>query len=221
MTKNKDLIYPNKFKTSVYLKNIIKSKNIIVGNYTYYDSPNSNPLDFEKNNVLFNYEIFGDKLIIGNFVSIAEGVTFLMGASNHRLNTVTTYPFNIMNESWKETSTPHIDELPHKGDIVIGNDVWLGHNVVILPGVKIGDGSIIGAYSVVGKDIPPYSIAIGNPVRVIKKRFDDDELIELLLKYKWWDKEEDEIKRILPILTDSNLDNVKEFIKIELNNKND
>ena len=68
---NKDLIYPNEFKTSVYLTNIIKVKNIIIGDYTYYDCPNGNPLDFEKDNILFKYEIFGDKLIISNFVSIS------------------------------------------------------------------------------------------------------------------------------------------------------
>lgn len=68
---NKDLVYPNEFKTSFYLKNIIKAKNIIIGDCTYYDYPNGNPLDFEKDNILFNYEIFGDKLIISNFVNIS------------------------------------------------------------------------------------------------------------------------------------------------------
>lgn len=180
---NKDLVFPNEFKTSVYLKNVIKAKNIHVGNYTYYDCPSGDPLEFETKNVLFNYEIFGDQLIIGNFVSIAEGATFIMGVANHRLNSISTYPFNIMNEKWPKNSTPHIKELPHKGDIVIGNDVWIGHKATIMPGVKIGDGAIIGAYSVVAKDIPPYAIAVGNPVRVVKYRF-EDEMIDLLLKYK-------------------------------------
>lgn len=217
--KNKDMVFPNELKTSIYLKNIIKAKNIIVGDYSYYDSPSGNPLDFEKNNVLFNYEIFGDKLIIGNFVSIAEGVTFIMGAANHRLNSVSTYPFNIMNKVWEKNSTPHINELPHKGDTVIGNDVWIGHNATILPGVKIGDGAIIGAYSVVAKDIPPYAVAVGNPVKIVKYRV-DEELISLLLKYKWWNKEEEEINKILPILTSSDLNYVKSFLKEEINKNN-
>lgn len=214
--KNKDLIFPNAFKTSVYLKNIIQAQNILVGNYTYYDCPSGNPLDFEKNNVLFNYEIFGDRLIIGNFTSIAEGVTFIMGAANHRLNSVTTYPFNVFNEEWAKISTPHIDELPHKGDIVIGNDVWIGRNAVILPGVKIGDGAIIGAYSVVAKNVPPYAIFVGNPARFVKYRFEDQELIDLLLQYQWWNLEEEEITKILPILTNKNLDEVKKFLKDQL-----
>lgn len=212
---NKDLIYPNKFKTSVYLKNIIKAKNVIVGDYSYYDAPNSNPLDFEKNNILFNYEIFGDKLIIGNFVSIAEGVTFIMGAANHRLNTISTYPFNIMNEKW-ENYSPHIDQLPKKGDIVIGNDVWIGHNAVILPGAKIGNGAIIGAYCVVSKDIPSYAVAVGNPCRIVKYRF-DEEMIELLNKFQWWNKSEEEITKIMPILTNPNIDEVKKYLKAKLN----
>lgn len=138
-----------------------------------------------------------------------------MGAANHRLNSISTYPFNIMNEKWAKNSTPHIKELPHKSDIVVGNDVWIGHKATIMPGVKIGDGAIIGAYSVVTKDIPPYAIAVGNPVRVVKYRF-DDEMIDLLLKYKWRFKEEDEIEIILPILISSDLNVVKNFLKKEL-----
>ena len=140
-----------------------------------------------------------------------------MGAANHRMSSITTYPFNIMNEEWRKSSTTHIDELPHKGDTVIGNDVWIAHNAVILPGVHIGDGAIIGAYSVVAKDIPPYAIAVGNPARIVKFRF-DDEMVDLLLKFKWWDKEEDEIKVLLPILTSSDLNKVKTFLKENLNN---
>lgn len=69
-----------------------------------------------------------------------------------------------------------------------------------MPGVKIGDSAIIGAYAVVAKYIPPYAVAVGNPARVVKYRF-DDEMIVLLLQYKWWDKDEEKLKRILPILT--------------------
>jgi len=102
-------------------------------------------------------------------------------------------------------------DMPFKGDTVIGNDVWIGQNATILPGVHIGDGAIIGANSVVGSDAEAYTIVAGNPARVIRKRF-DDELISLMLEWKWWDYSIEEINQFIPILTSSNLDMVKEKI---------
>jgi len=79
---------------------------------------------------------------------------------------------------------------------------------VILPGVQIGDGAIIGANSVVGCDVAPYTIAVGNPARALRKRF-DDELVDLMLRFRWWDKSIEEINALIPILTSSDLDTVK------------
>ena len=112
-------------------------------------------------------------------------------------------------------SPPAKADMPLKGDTVIGNDVWIGQNAVILPGVHIGDGAIIGANSVVGSDVAPYTKVVGNPARAIQKRF-DDELIELLLRFKWWDRSIDKINRLIPILTCSDLDKVKDEIKKQL-----
>ncbi|MBQ7561001.1 MAG: hypothetical protein IJS99_04070 [Synergistaceae bacterium] len=95
---------------------------------------------------------------------------------------------------------------------IIGNDVWIGQNAVILPGVNISDGAIIGANSVVGCNVKPYRIIIGNPAREIRKRF-DDELINLLLKFKWWDKSIQEIDSLIPVLTCPDLERVKNYIK--------
>ena len=106
--------------------------------------------------------------------------------------------------------------MPIKGDTIIGNDVWIGQNAVILAGVKLGDGVIIGAESVVGSNIEPYSIAVGNPAKVIKKRF-DDELIELLLKLKWWDLPIEKINELIPLLHNDNLKYAKEKLKELLN----
>jgi acetyltransferase-like isoleucine patch superfamily enzyme len=80
-----------------------------------------------------------------------------------------------------------------KGDINIGNDVWVGAKSTIMSGVKIGDGSIIGAGTTVTKDVPPYSIVVGNPGKIVKYRFDENQ-IEKLLKISWWDWTEDRIK---------------------------
>lgn len=204
---NPNEVFPNEFKTSCFIKNVITAPNIIVGDYTYYDD-SVDPTGFEKNNVLFNYPEFGDQLIIGKFCSIASGTKFIMGPANHRISSVTTYPFQVFGGLWGERTPPHLSQLPHKGDTVIGNDVWIGRESVIMPGVKIGDGSIVAAYSVVVKDIPPYSVVGGNPARFIKRRF-DDELIELLLKLKWWDFEGEALVKILPLLCDPDLKRVK------------
>lgn len=80
-----------------------------------------------------------------------------------------------------------------KGKIKIGHNVWLGDNIIILPGVSIGNGAIVGAGSIVTKDIPAYSMAVGNPAKVIKNRF-DVEMIEFLEVAKWWDWSDEKIK---------------------------
>ena len=133
-----------------------------------------------------------------------------MSGANHQMNAVTTFPFYIM-EGWDQ-SVPPLEEMPLKGDTVVGNDVWIGQNVTILPGVHIGDGAIIGMNSVVASNVEPYTIVAGNPARVIRKRF-DNELIALLLQLKWWDKDIEEINSLIPILTNSNLEYVKGEIK--------
>ena len=204
-------IFPKEYKTSCFIKNVITAPNIIVGDYTYYDDALA-PTEFEKNNVLFNYPEFGDKLIIGKFCSIASGTKFIMGSANHRLGSVTTYPFNVFGGSWQENTPDHMSQLPFKGDIVIGNDVWIGRESIIMPGVKIGDGAIIAAYSVVTKDVEPYSVVGGNPARFIKKRF-NDELIELLLEFKWWDLPPEKLVTVLPLLCDFDLEKVTKKIK--------
>lgn len=132
---NPDDVFPNDYGTSCFIKNVISAPNIIVGDYTYYDDP-EDPTGFERNNVLFNYPEFGDKLIIGKFCAIAAGTKFIMGPANHRVSSVTTYPFHVFGGIWKERTPPHMSQLPFKGDIVIGNDVWIGRESVILPGFK-------------------------------------------------------------------------------------
>lgn len=208
---NPNDIFPNEYGTSCFIKNVVKAPNIIVGDYTYYDD-STDPTGFEQNNVLFNYPEFGDRLVIGKFCSIASGVKFIMGPANHRISSVTTYPFNVFGGLWTERTPPHMSQLPFKGDTIIGNDVWIGRESVIMPGVKIGDGAMIAAYSVVTKEVPPYSVFGGNPARQIKKRF-DDELTELLLRWKWWDFAPEKLVEVLPLLCDPDLEKVRQMIK--------
>ena len=86
------------------------------------------PQDLNRDNVLFNYPEFGDRLIIGKFCAIASKTQFIMGPANHRISSVTTYPFNVFGGAWEANTPPHLSQLPHKGDTIIGNDVldWSG-----------------------------------------------------------------------------------------------
>lgn len=195
------------YDKEIYVKPTLKNPQIIVGDFTYIADS-----DFESH-VTHLYEWNGDKLIIGKFCQIASGVEFVMNGANHQMNAVSTFPFFTL-EGWN-AKPPAPSDMPLKGDTVIGNDVWIGQNAVILPGVHIGDGAIIGANAVVGSNVEPYSVVVGNPARLIRKRF-DDELIELLEKFKWWDKSIEEIDSLLPILTSGSLEMVREELKKRL-----
>ena len=209
MIPDPDKIFPlPNFDSLTYIKPTITRPNIIVGDFSYYSGRN-----FEEH-VTHHYEFIGDKLIIGKFCQIGEGVEFVMNGANHQMNSVSTYPFYIFN-GWKQ-DPPKKEDLPYKGDTVIGNDVWIGQNVTFFPGVHVGDGCIIDANAVVASNIPPYSVVAGNPARVIKKRF-DDEIIKLLEKLEWWNKTPSQIQKIIPLLSNSDINFVKEEIKCLLN----
>lgn len=195
------------YDQEIYVKPTISNPNIIVGDFTYMADK-----EFESH-VTHLYEWNNDKLIIGKFCQIASGVEFIMNGANHQMNAVSTFPFYTL-EGWN-MNVPSIEDLPLKGDTIIGNDVWIGQNATILPGVHIGDGAIIGANSVVGSDVEAYTIVAGNPARLIRKRF-DDELTFLLLKYKWWDQSIEDIQELIPIITNRDLEFVKEFLKDKL-----
>ncbi|MDR2356340.1 MAG: CatB-related O-acetyltransferase [Clostridiales Family XIII bacterium] len=190
--------------TVTYVKPTIKSKNILVGDFTYFSDT-----DFERH-VTHRYDFYGDRLIIGKFCQIAKGVEFMMNGANHQMNAVTTFPFYIFEGFHKPI--PPLAEMPIKGDTIIENDVWIGQYSTVLPGVRIGSGAIIGADSTVGSDVEPYSVVAGNPARLLRKRF-DDELIALLLAFGWWDRPLAEINRLIPVLTDGRLDIVREKLK--------
>lgn len=192
------------YDKETYVKPTIKNPQIIVGDFTYIADS-----DFESH-VTHLYEWNGDRLIIGKFCQIAAGVEFVMNGANHQMNAVSTFPFFTL-EGWN-ASAPQKSDMLLKGDTVIGNDVWIGQNATIMPGVHIGDGAIIGANSLVSKDVEPYTIVAGNPIRVIRKRF-DDELIDLLECFKWWDKSIEEINNLIPLLTNGDLEKVRAELK--------
>lgn len=188
-----------------FLKNVVSNPNIIVGDYTYYDDP-VNPENFEKN-VLYHFPFMGDKLIIGKFCAIAHDAKFVMNGANHKLAGFSTYPFGIFQSGW-ETAIPKLEELPFRGDTIIGNDVWIGYDALILPGVKIGHGAIIATRSLVATKVPPYAIVGGNPAQILRMRF-SPEIISELLAIAWWDWDIEKVTRNLSHIVAADLDQLR------------
>lgn len=181
------------FPQICFIKNTVSNSNITIGDYTYYDDPEDSE-NFERN-VLYHFPFVGDRLIIGKFCALARGIKFIMNGANHKLDGFSTYPFQIFGNGWERVD-PQPQELPYKGDTVIGNDVWIGYETTIMPGVQVGDGAIVAAKSVVVSDVPPYVIFGGNPAKCIRQRF-PDEVIRSLLEIAWWNWEIEKITRNL------------------------
>lgn len=144
------------------------------------------------------------KLVIGNYCSIADSVTFLLSL-DHPLNHISTYPFKSMAYGCPEAIS--------KGNIIIGDDVWIGYGAVILSGVKIGQGAVVAAGTVVTKDIPPYAVVAGVPARIVRYRF-NSEVIRELVKVDWSNVEMEYVKNNLSdFYSDVTTDNVQTLVR--------
>ncbi len=118
-----------------------------------------------------------------------------------------SYPFNIFGGGW-EVAEPKDEELPFKGDTVVGNDVWIGYESLIMPGVRIGDGANIAARSVVVPDVPPYTVVGGNPARAIEERF-PPKIVAALLEISWWDWNVTKITRNLHRIVSADIEGLR------------
>lgn len=188
-------------KHTAFLKPLLEAKptpNIRAGEYSYY-SDFDDPTRFFDRNVRYNFGISGAELVIGKFCAIAHGATFVMADANHPSVGPSTFPFPVFGNGWADEMPVEKMPVPSKRDIVLGHDVWIGYEAMILPGVKVGTGAIVGARAVVAKDVPPYSVVVGNPARVAKRRF-DEATVEKLLALAWWDWPIDRITRAIPSL---------------------
>lgn len=184
---------------TVYLNAVVKDPSIEVGDYTIYNDFVSDPLLFERNNVLYHYPVNHERLLIGKFCSIACGAKFMFNCANHSLKSLSTYTFPLFYEDWDLEKADVASAWDNKGDIIIGNDVWIGFEAIVMAGVRIGDGAIVAARAVVTHDVPPYTIVGGVPAKVIRKRF-DDKVIQKLVTLKWWEWPIGKIRRSLPYL---------------------
>lgn len=167
----------------VFLKPLVESPNIVVGEYTYYDDPEG-ATGFEHRNVLYAYG--PERLVIGKYCAIAAGTRFLMAGAEHPTMGVSTFPFAMFGGDWTDRTLDIVTGMPSRGDTVVGNDVWFGYRAIVMPGVRIGDGAIVAAGAVVTSDVPPYTIVGGDPARTIRRRFGDAD-VDRLLRAAWWD----------------------------------
>lgn len=154
--------------------------------------------------------------IIGNFTSISWGCS--IGPEDHDYGRLTTHSFLISTDAFKL-----LDEKvysPFTKNCNIGSDIWIGCNSTVLRGVTIGCGAVIGANSVVTKDVPPFAIVVGSPAKILKYRF-DERIINELLEIKWWDFNDDQILKCLPLFRKEKVDKntLDEFKRVKNNEK--
>ena len=169
-------------KGNIFLKNVINEHSIQIGDFTYAHVDSMEEDKILKSLVPYS---FGNKsLMIGKFCSIGFGVQFISPYANHQIHSFTTYPFWHVFSN-KNNIEPWLEEAELKGDTSVGNDVWFGREAMVMPGVVIGDGAVIAARALVTQDVPPYGIVGGNPAKMIRYRF-SNEVIDELLKIQWW-----------------------------------
>lgn len=167
---------------TVFLAPAIDHPRWKIGAYSYA-SAHVPPQDWAAYLAPYLYPSSPEKLVLGRFCQIADGVTFVTASANHRRDGFSTFPFAIFDGM--DPARPSLPDGPFP-DTVIGHDVWIGQGARILPGARIGSGTIIGTGTVVGGTIPPYSVVAGNPGRVLRRRF-DDATTDRLLDIGWWD----------------------------------
>ncbi|HAW33594.1 MAG TPA: antibiotic acetyltransferase [Alphaproteobacteria bacterium] len=196
-----------------YLHQSVKNPNIVVkGTKSYYSDAWTG--GFEDSVVRYLYgDAYSlahwepqwdlDKLYIGDYVCIGAETVIVMGGNNtHRMDWFSDYPF----------MDKIVDSYARKGDTVIEDGVWIGMRAIICAGVRLGEGCVVAAGAVVTKDVEPYAIVGGNPAKVIKKRFDDDTIRELLAM-KIYDRPESETDALRDALCSGDLDALKRALK--------
>ena len=174
-------------------------------------------------NITFGKHSYGDiriegiswgKVGIGKYCSIGQNVVVFM-SYDHNMNNISTYPFGHADLPISKKIKFALPRATfHRSTQLrtyIGNDVWIGSNTVLFSDITIGDGAVIGAYSIITKDIPPYSVAVGQS-RIIRSRFPDED-IKFLLDLKWWDFEDEMVASIAHILCSPNINALRTWAK--------
>ncbi len=206
--------FKNEFSSEL-LCETINHPNISVGAFSYYSGFHHKHsfkhciryLDAKRKDV--------DKLIIGKYCSIGSGAVFMMaGNQGHRMDWVSTFPFHFQANIFKTSQNAYLKA----GDTGIGDDVWIGSEAMIMSGITIGSGAVVAARSVVVNDIPPYAVVGGNPAKVLKYRFNEEE-ITMLLRMKWWNWTESQVKEAMYVICETNIDDLLVHWKEHIHNE--
>lgn len=177
---------------TVNLKNVIDHPRFEVGDFTNasdFDPPD----DWAGRLAPYLFPFSQEKLTIGKYGQIANGVRFIGSSANHATDGISTFPFAVFDP---ETM---LGFQPDTRDTTVGHDVWIGYGALILPGATIGNGVIVGAGSVVRGTVPDYAIVTGNPAQIVRLRFTPDE-IALLNALRWWDWPPENVSAARPVL---------------------
>lgn len=170
---------------TVFLRAVLAHPRIEAGAYSYahaFDPP-ADGAGWAARLAPYLFDFSPERLVIGRFCQIADGVRFVTASANHRRDGISTFPFAI----FRPPAAKPAPSMPGPGpDTVIGHDVWLGQGATVLPGARIGSGVIVGAGAVVGGTVPDYAVVAGNPARVLRMRF-PPETVARLLDLAWWD----------------------------------
>ncbi|UWR22937.1 CatB-related O-acetyltransferase [Sulfitobacter sp. S190] len=167
---------------TVFLSAVIDHPRMVIGDYSYASAFDP-PEDWAARLAPYLFDFSPERLHIGKFCQIADGVQFITASANHRHDGISTFPFAIFGgDGFADRPS-----MPGPGaDTHVGHDVWIGQGARILPGVRIGTGAIIAAGAVVTADVAAYTIVGGNPARPLRRRFPEPQSAALL-DIAWWD----------------------------------
>ena len=186
----------------VFLNRAIDHPNIEIGDFTYFHDDIGIPEDHAARIAPYLFPGAPERLRIGKFCQIAQGVQFITATANHAMGGISTYPFAVFDPA---RFGGYRAALPKGGDTVVGHDCWLGREATLLPGAGLGNGVIVGARAVVSGAVPDYAVVAGNPARIVRMRFSDAEIARLN-RIAWWDWPPERIEAARPVIEGGDID---------------
>lgn len=196
-------------KPNVFLNQALDHPNIDVGDYTYAHDDRL-PEDWAEMLAPYLFPGAPERLRIGKFCQIAQGVQFITSTANHDMRGVSTYPFPIFDQV---RFGEYVASLPQGKDTVVCHDCWLGREAMLLPGATLGCGVIVGARAVVAGAVPDYAVVAGNPAKIVRMRFGDAEIARLLA-LAWWDWPIAAIEAAIPVLEAGDVDTLERLAPV-------